>query len=133
VEVTAHWDGGYRCHIPVRQFELTADEPETVPGGTDAGPTPTELLLAALASCFAMSLAHVARKRRIELTDLSVTAVGDYDGPRFGALRIEVRSSQDRELLEPLLQRAASLCYVSTTLRSAPPVDCVVLDGSPGG
>lgn len=127
MEVTAYWSGGYRCRIPIRQFELLADEPEDVAGGTDTGPTPTELLLASLATCFAMSLAHVARRRRVELApDLAVTAVGEYDGPAFGTLRVEVRSSQPREQLEPLLERAAALCYVSNTLRRTSGVEYLI-------
>ncbi len=130
MKVTAHWSGGYRCRVSVRQFELLADEPEEVAGGTDTGPTPTELLLASLATCFTMALAHVARKRRIELAaDLNVTAAGEHDGPSFGALRVEVRSSQPREQLEPLLERAAALCYVSNTLRGAPPVEYLIVPG----
>jgi putative redox protein len=130
VEVTAYWSGGYRCRVPIRQFQLLADEPEEVAGGTDTGPTPTELLLASLATCFAMALAHVARKRRVELPeDLSVTAVGEYAGPSFGALRVEVRSSHPQEQLQPLLDRAAALCYVSNTLRNAPRVEYRAVPG----
>lgn len=128
VKATAYWSGGYRCRVSVRHFELVADEPATVPGGTDAGPQPTELLLAALASCFAMALAHVARKRQVELPDLRVTAVGEHRGPAFGSLRVEVRSG-DGALVRPLLKSAAALCYVSNTLRQAPPVDYVIVEG----
>ena len=127
VEVTAYWSGGYRCRIPIRQFELLADEPETVVGGTDTGPTPTELFLASLATCFTMALAHIARKRRVELPDdLAVTAVGEYDGPSFGGLRVEVSSSHPAEELERLLEWAAGVCYVSNTLRNAPKVHYVI-------
>lgn len=128
MEVTAYWSGGYRCRVPVRQFELTADEPESVAGGTDTGPTPTELFLASLATCFTMALAHIARKRRVELPqDLAVTAIGEYDGPSFGALRVEVRSAEPPEDLERLLEWAAGVCYVSNTLRNAPKVEYAVL------
>jgi putative redox protein len=127
VEVTAYWSGGYRCRIPIRQFELTADEPESVAGGTDTGPTPTELFLASLATCFTMALAHIARKRRVELPDdLAVTAVGEYDGPSFGGLRVEVSSSHPAEELERLVEWAAGVCYVSNTLRNAPKVHYVI-------
>jgi uncharacterized OsmC-like protein len=129
VEVTAHWEGGYRCRVPVRQFELHADEPESVAGGTDTGPQPTELLLAALASCFAMAMVYVAARKRLEITDLAVTAIGEHKGPSFGALRVEVRSSQPKEQLEPLLKHAATVCYVSNTLRNAPAVEYVVVTG----
>jgi putative redox protein len=127
VEVTAHWSGGYRCRVPIRQHLVLGDEPPEVAGGTDTGPTPTELLLAALATCFTMSLAHVARRRGVELADdLAVTAVGDYSGPSFGALRVEVRCSTPREVLEPLFGPAAGLCYVSNTLKRGPTVEYVI-------
>jgi len=126
VEVTAHWEGGYRCRIPVRQFLLRSDEPLSISGGTDTGPMPTELLLASLASCFAMALAHVAAKRAIEIGELSVTAQGDHKGPSFGALRVEVRSRLPRARIQPLPKPAAAVCYVSNTLRNAPRVEYTV-------
>jgi putative redox protein len=127
VEVTAYWSGGYRCRVPIRQFELSADEPESVAGGTDTGPTPTELFLASVATCFTMALVHIARKRRIELPeDLSVTAVGQYDGPSFGALRVEVRCARPPADLARLLEWAAGVCYVSNTLRNTPKVEYVI-------
>ncbi len=55
-------------------------------GGTDTGLMPTELFCAALASCFCLAVAHVARKRSIELPDLQVTATAERAGPR-AALR----------------------------------------------
>jgi organic hydroperoxide reductase OsmC/OhrA len=127
VEVTAYWSGGYRCRVPIRQFELIADEPETVAGGTDTGPMPTELFLASLAACFTMALAHIARKRRVELPDdLAVSAIGDYTGHGFGALRVEVSSSHPAGELERMLEWAAGVCYVSNTLRNAPEVEYVI-------
>jgi hypothetical protein len=40
-----------------------------------------------------------------------------------------VRSSHPREQLEPLLERAAALCYVSNTLRGAPEVEYLIVPG----
>ncbi len=106
----------------MRQFEIVVDEPAEV-GGTDEGPQPTELFLASLASCFAMSVAHVARKRGIELADLSVVADGEYDGPRFARLRLVVRSSHPRPALDEIARRAVSYCYISNTLAHRPAVE----------
>jgi putative redox protein len=39
-----------RSEAKIRQFSLTVDEPPTL-GGSDAGPNPVELVLAALATC----------------------------------------------------------------------------------
>ena len=41
---------GLRSETRIRQFSITVDEPVSL-GGTDAGPNPVELVIAALASC----------------------------------------------------------------------------------
>lgn len=117
MEVVATWEGGYRCRVAVRQFELVSDEPPTA-GGEDAGPTPTELFLASLSTCFAMAVAHVARKRGQELPGYQVAVSGEYDGPRFSKVRVEVRPDEDVEGIKDLLERALAVCYVSNTLRN---------------
>lgn len=113
--------------VKARQYELRIDEPSSA-GGSDTGPQPTEVFLASVASCFALAVAHVAGKRSIELADLRVRAVGEYDGPKFAKVRVEVTSSHPREELDLLLQRASAVCYVSSTLRTVDDVDVVVVD-----
>ena len=77
----ARWTGGLRAVVQAGEFELVADEPESVAGGTGTGPQPTELLLAAVASCFTLALAYSARKRDVALSDLHLDVTGTYDGP----------------------------------------------------
>jgi organic hydroperoxide reductase OsmC/OhrA len=128
MSVTAHWEGGYRCRVAVRQFELRADEPPQ-DGGDDTGPRPTELLLASVAACFAMALSYVARKRGMELPDdLAVTTSGEYSGPRFRALRTEVSGSLPRAEMERLVKQAVGYCWVSNTVRGNPNLEFVVAD-----
>ncbi|HKF19666.1 MAG TPA: OsmC family protein [Candidatus Dormibacteraeota bacterium] len=122
--VTSYWEGGYSCRIVARdKFELRADEPPDE-GGADTGPRPTELLLAALASCFTMALAYVARKRGVELPrDLAVTAVGEYAGPRFRRMRVEASCSLPPAHLERLVRDAVPYCWVSNTIKGAPELE----------
>jgi putative redox protein len=119
--VDAVWEEGMRCTVTAGRFELVVDEPESA-GGTDLGPQPTDLLLAAFASCFAMAMAYSARKRDIRLADLAVSATGVYNGPGFDDLRLAVTSSHDPAELGRLVAAAERLCYVSNTFRNQPEI-----------
>jgi organic hydroperoxide reductase OsmC/OhrA len=126
--VDAHWLGRYRCQVSARQFVVDVDEP-TEAGGDDTGLQPTELFLGSLASCFALAIGHVARKRDIELGAIDVRAVGTYAGPRFDALRVECRVEADDGVdVDELLTRARAVCYVSNTLALGPEVEVVRVD-----
>lgn len=128
--ITSYWEGGYRCRIPVRGFEIIADEPLDE-GGTDTGPAPTDLFLASLASCFTMAVYHAARKRGIELADLTVKTTGHYEGLRYDEIKIEVISSHPREELEKFVERAKTWCYVSNTLRNDVRLEYAIVEAEP--
>jgi putative redox protein len=132
--VIARWEGGWRCRVAVFRdggagFDLVVDEPESG-GGTGAGPMPTEYLLAAMASCYALALRWSAGKRGVDLPDLTVTATGTYDGPRFCRLVLDVATSAPAEVVSPLIQPALRVCYVSNTIATSPPIE-VLIDGAP--
>lgn len=122
LSVEATWEGGYRCTVASRQFVIRIDEPVKA-GGEDTGPQPSEVFLASLAGCFTLALYHVAKKRDIELPDISVTATGTYEGPGFARLSVAVTSSADPQILEALVEPAKRVCYVSNTLRNVSDVE----------
>ncbi|HEU0286189.1 MAG TPA: OsmC family protein [Nocardioidaceae bacterium] len=125
---TAHttWDGGMRAVTDVGRFSVVVDEPESA-GGTDTGPQPTDLLLASITSCMALSIAWVAKKRGIELSGLEVTGVATYKGLRFDRVAISVSSDTPRDVVEELIPDAERLCYVSNTLRHQPELTVEVI------
>jgi uncharacterized OsmC-like protein len=119
--VNARWLGGYQVDVTAGRFHVRVDEPESA-GGTDTGPQPTDYLLASVASCFAMSLAHSARKRGMELPPVEVNVTATYDGPRFSDIAIEVVSELPDDEVERLIASAERVCYVSNTLRRPPAI-----------
>jgi putative redox protein len=117
---------GYEARVAVRGHEVTVDEPAG-DGGTDQGPTPTELLLGALASCYTLALRWAARRRAVPLGDIQVTATGTYDRLRLSAIRLTVRADLPQGEAAALLSDARRVCYVSNTLAGT--VDIVVSSG----
>ena len=59
-------------------FHFDADHPEVF-SADDNGATPTELVLAALASCLTAGVATVAQNRDIQLRSVTATLEGDMD------------------------------------------------------
>ena len=63
--------GSYTQHITAGAHQLVADEP--LPIGADAGPTPYDLLLAALGACTSMTVRMYADRKGWPLQDVRVT------------------------------------------------------------
>jgi putative redox protein len=111
-------DGGYRCVVNVNgRHAIVTDEP-VADGGTDAGPTPHELLPAALASCVATMISMYARTRSWEIGDLAVDV--DYDHkatPRRFAVEVRLTGAlTDEQLVR--LRRVAESCPLRRALET---------------
>ncbi len=67
------WGEGsmFAQQIAAGPHRLTADEPESV-GGSDTGPSPYDVLLAALGSCTSMTVGMYARKKNWPLERVTV-------------------------------------------------------------
>ena len=124
LRATASWRGAYATDVAVRSHTVRVDEPVEL-GGGDTGPMPTELFCAALASCFCLAVAHVARKRSVDLPDLQVTVEAERAGRelRYDRLTVTTSAGIDPEELAPLVDRARSFCWVSNTLAAGTAVE----------
>jgi uncharacterized OsmC-like protein len=81
--------GEERAHE--RTWVFDADHPAVLVG-KDMGPTPTEFVLHALATCLTAGLANIAAARGITLTEVRSTVTGDIDLNGVLGLDPEVRN-----------------------------------------
>ena len=69
--VVVRSEQGFRTAVHARNHVFFADEPLS-DGGTDTGPTPTEMLLGSLGSCIAITTRMFARRKNWPLENVSV-------------------------------------------------------------
>jgi uncharacterized OsmC-like protein len=120
-----HFDGGHT---------LVTDEP--APLGSDTGPSPSQLLVGAVANCLSASLLFAARKYRINLEPLRCEAsaeVGRNDRNRMRVLSISVTlhcgsQAAGQPQLSRLLDSFEDFCTVTQSVAAAIPVSLTVLD-----
>jgi|SRR6185437_1221756 len=62
---------GFKTKITTGKHKFYADEPKEV-GGSDAGPSPYEILISALGACTGMTLSMYARRKSIPLKSITV-------------------------------------------------------------
>ena len=111
--------------ISTRGHQVLVDQP-VADGGRDASATPTELLVASLASCVAFYAGRYLLRHRLDRTGLAVTAefaMADDRPARVGAvrLRITVPGGVPPQRTDALLA-VASHCTVHNTLRQHPDI-----------
>jgi uncharacterized OsmC-like protein len=122
--VTVQHQGRDRFSIQIRGHEVTVDQP-TADGGTDAGPTPTELFVASLAGCVAFYARRYLARHGLPESGLAVTAQYTMATrpARVGAVRIALRlpEGMPAERGDALLAVAAH-CTVHNSLATPPEV-----------
>ena len=122
---------GYRHDVVAGGHSLVVDEP-TDKGGANAGPSPQNLLNAALASCTAVTMEMYAERKGWDLEGLSVAVIADGElskGTRTYEVVIELPEGLDDEQRERLLKIAAK-CPVHKALADTQPIS--IRTGSTG-
>jgi putative redox protein len=127
--------GGFRSTVKIRDFTLTVDQPKGF-GGTNAGPKPSEVVLAALAACQDITWRLYADALGIPLGSVEVELDGEQDlrgfldvdaSTRPGFRRIVgtvvVDSPAADDEVERLKQAVDLHCPVLDDLRSPTPVE----------
>lgn len=116
-------------------FELAGDEPPVLLGDNQ-GPNAVELVLQALAFCYAVGYAANAAAKGIEITSMEYEIEGDFDvraflgldGPRPGFTQIRAKGkvsspNATREQLEELCQYVQDTSPVRDVLANPTPVE----------
>ncbi len=127
---TAECPSHARTDVRIRDHLLTCDEP-SARGGTDQGPAPVEVLIAALTGCTNVILNRLAEMQGLQVRDLRIDACAELDtrGIREGldlarpiprvALTLELASDAEGAALDTLKTELHKRCPVSRVLREA--------------
>ncbi|MFB6086229.1 MAG: OsmC family protein [Halodesulfurarchaeum sp.] len=124
--------------VEARDFTFGIDEPTEI-GGTNAGPTPVEYLLGALAGCLNVVGHTVAEELDLEIRTIGIDIEGDLDPrkflgaaeePRPGyqevAVSLVVDSTASEEQLETWLEIVEERCPVSDNIANSTPLSFAV-------
>jgi uncharacterized OsmC-like protein len=117
---------GFHSEVNLRQHQITVDEPPTL-GGTDQGPNPVELILAALGTCQEITYRAYATALGIPLESVSVELEGELDLRGFFAVSDQVRAGYQQIKGTVRLQSSASAEKLQQ-LRDVVNAHCPVLD-----
>ena len=121
-------DTGLAMHIEVGPHVLRSDEPVDA-GGADSGPTPQEMLLAALGACTSITLRMYATRKGWPLREarLSLTA-STVDGVYVIRRQLTLEGELDDEQIARL-EEIANRCPVHRAITGE--VRVVDMDGVP--
>ena len=112
-----------------RKHQIDIDEPSYL-GGTDKGPSPIELLLAALGGCQIITLAFFAPRLGVKLRNVETVVEGHLDprgfmgvsGVRPGFQKIcistKIQAEGDPEKIKELIRMAEERCPVNDNIRN---------------
>ena len=125
---------GLQSMVTLREHKLIVDEPKSF-GGKDEGPSPVELILAALATCQEITYKAFATAAGINIESVSVNLKGELDFQGFLALNkntrpgfqhisgtIDIKSSSPKAEIDKLIDTVNTHCPVLDILSKGVPI-----------
>lgn len=124
--ISAHGQiqAGMSIEVQCGDYRVVMDQPAQAGGqGQGLGPTPLDIVLAAVAGCFGTLGRYIAHQQKINLRGMRFDIEADYDPdgllgrrddvrPGFQALRVkvEIDADLDREQKQALLEEIERRC-----------------------
>jgi len=125
---------GLQSVVTLREHKLIVDEPKSF-GGKDEGPSPVELILAALATCQEITYKAFATAAGINIESVSVNLKGALDLQGFLALNkntrpgfqyisgtVDIKSSSPKAEIDKLIDTVNTHCPVLDILSKGVPI-----------
>lgn len=137
-QVTIRRLSGYRFLVDFGENmpSMMADEPP--PLGTETGPSPSQMLLSAVANCLSASLLFALQKFKQDPGEITATADADMGRDennrlRIVGIRVQLhlgRPAAELEQLERVLAQFEAFCTVSMSVQRGVPIAVGVTDST---
>ena len=112
-----NWDGNVGSRVRVRKFEFSID---TETDGNNAGPNPTEYLLAAIGESLTVNWGRLIKKMRLDIKDLRIEVKGwrGLDGPQLREItyKITIVTNEDKKKILKVKELAEKYGTVFNTV-----------------
>ena len=131
MEVIVHHLGKVKFDVETRGHRVVCDQPVDN-GGSDAGMTPPEFMLASLGTCAGFYAAQYLAARSLpqEGLEVKVSAEKTAQPARLGTFRIDVTVPGLEERHMEGVHRAVKACLVHNTLLHTPQIETTVHAGA---
>jgi uncharacterized OsmC-like protein len=129
--------GKVGSRVRVGEHELVFDQPNSVPGGEDRGPSPLDVMVASVAACAHYFAAAYLHGRGLSTEGLTVEVEAEKERlpvSRIGRLSMKVRVPRglgERQIAG--IERAIKSCPAYGTLLHLPSVEVAVERAGQGG
>jgi len=127
VKISVESAGAVASRVKLGNHELVFDQPATVPGGADRGPSPLDVMAATVGACAHYFAAAFLQARKLPADGLRVEVEAEKvrePQPRFGHLSIRVvLPAAVPEQYRPQIERAVRNCPAYGTLVHPPELE----------